>query len=58
MSLKEQLQRDGRVSAPGVFDPFSARIAEAMGFNVLYMAGYGVNATLLGLRDAAYLLLW
>ena len=30
MSLKEQLQRDGRVSAPGVFDPFSARIAEAI----------------------------
>jgi len=54
MSLKEQLQNGGRISAPGVFDPFSARIAEAMGFGVLYMTGYGVNATLLGLPDAAF----
>ena len=54
MSLKEQLQNGGRISAPGVFDPFSARIAEAMGFGALYMTGYGVNATLLGLPDAAF----
>ena len=54
MSLKEQLQNGGTVCAPGVFDPFSARIAEGMGFNVLYMTGYGVNATLLGLPDAGF----
>ena len=54
MSLKERLQKGQRISAPGVFDPFSARIAEAAGFDVLYMSGYGVNATLLGLPDAAF----
>ncbi len=54
MSLKQQLQSGQTLSAPGVFDPFSARIAESMGFNVLYMTGYGVNASLLGLPDAGF----
>ncbi len=54
MSLKEKLQAGGNISAPGVFDPFSARIAENAGFDVLYITGYGVNATLLGLPDAAF----
>ena len=54
MGLKQQLQSGRRISAPGVFDPFSARIAEAIGFDVIYMTGYGVNATLLGLPDAGF----
>ena len=54
MELKQHLKNGRRISAPGVFDPFSARIAKAIGFNVLYMTGYGVNATLLGLPDAGF----
>jgi len=38
--------------APGVYDMISARIADAMGFDALYMTGYGVTASYLGLPDA------
>jgi 2-methylisocitrate lyase-like PEP mutase family enzyme len=54
MNLKSQLANNGKISAPGVFDPFSARIAESAGFPTLYMTGYGVNATLLGQPDAGF----
>ena len=38
--------------APGVFDLVSARIAAAAGFDALYMTGYGVSASRMGLPDA------
>ena len=38
--------------APGVFDLVSARIADDAGFDALYMTGYGVAASHLGLPDA------
>ena len=41
----------GLVTAPGVYDMISAKIADAMGFSALYMTGYGVSASL-GLPDA------
>ena len=47
--------RSGRASfvvAPGVYDMISARLADAMGFRALYMTGYGVAASHLGLPDA------
>ena len=45
--------REGRfVVAPGVYDMISARVADRMGFQALYMTGYGVAASLLGLPDA------
>lgn len=37
---------------PGVYDMISARIADAVGFDALYMTGYGVTASHLGLPDA------
>jgi len=40
------------VSAPGVFDLISARIADEMDFAALYMTGYGTVASHLGLPDA------
>jgi len=40
------------VVAPGVFEMFSARIADRMGFKALYMTGYGISASYLGLADA------
>jgi 2-methylisocitrate lyase-like PEP mutase family enzyme len=54
MKLKQRLDRGEKISAPGVFDPFSAKIGENLGFEVLYMTGYGVNATLLGQPDAGF----
>ncbi len=38
--------------APGVYDMVSARIADAAGFEALYMTGYGIAASHLGLPDA------
>ena len=38
--------------APGVFDMISARVADRTGFNALYMSGYGIAASHLGLPDA------
>ena len=54
MTLRSRFDNGESISAPGVFDPFTARIAEGAGFDVLYMTGYGVNATLLGEPDAAF----
>lgn len=52
MKLRALLDRGDFISAPGVFDPLSARVAEAGGAKALYMTGYGVSASLLGKPDA------
>ena len=49
--LRAALNGEGLIVAPGVYDMISARIADGMGFPVLYMTGYGVSASL-GLPDA------
>ena len=38
--------------APGVFDLISARVADRAGFDALYMTGYGIAASHMGLPDA------
>ncbi|MDQ0140905.1 isocitrate lyase/PEP mutase family protein [Cupriavidus necator] len=38
--------------APGIFEMISAKIADRLGFDCLYMTGYGVVASYLGLPDA------
>jgi len=50
--LKQRLEQPGLIVSPGVFDMISARIADRMGFDALYMTGYGVVASYLGLPDA------
>lgn len=42
----------GLITAPGVYDMISARIADRMGFPALYMTGFGVVASHLGFPDA------
>jgi 2-methylisocitrate lyase-like PEP mutase family enzyme len=51
-ALRAALTARRFVSAPGVFDLISARIADRMGFEALYMTGYGTVASHLGLPDA------
>jgi 2-methylisocitrate lyase-like PEP mutase family enzyme len=51
-SLKKILADGQFVSAPGVYDMFSARIADQLDFKALYMTGYGVSGSYLGLADA------
>ena len=51
-SLSQRLKQDEILIAPGVFDMISAKVADSLGFDVLYMTGYGVVASHLGLPDA------
>lgn len=51
-SLKSRLSQPGLVTAPGIFDMISARVADGMGFEALYMTGFGTVASYLGLPDA------
>lgn len=51
-ALRERLNRPELVVAPGVYDMVSARIADGMGFDALFMSGYGAVASYLGLPDA------
>ena len=50
--LRERLQSDDILIAPGVFEMISAKVADRKGFEALYMTGYGVVASYLGLPDA------
>ncbi len=50
--LAQRLRQPGLVVAPGVFELISAKIADRMGFDCLYMTGYGAVASHLGLPDA------
>ena len=52
MTLRAALAAGEFVLAPGVFEMFSAKIADRMGFKALYMTGYGISASHLGLADA------
>ena len=40
------------IVAPGVYDLISAKMADRMGFDALYVTGYGLVASYLGLPDA------
>ncbi|MCI9264535.1 MAG: isocitrate lyase/PEP mutase family protein [Oscillospiraceae bacterium] len=49
--LRELLAGDKIVMAPGAYDAWSARMVEAAGFSAVYMTGYGVSASTLGMPD-------
>ena len=51
-SLKSLLKPGDLLVAPGIFDGITLRIAEKVGFDALYMTGYGTVASHLGLPDA------
>jgi 2-methylisocitrate lyase-like PEP mutase family enzyme len=51
-ALKKRLTEPKLLSVPGVFDMISAKLADAAGFDALYMTGYGIAASYLGLPDA------
>lgn len=50
--LATRLKEPGLVSVPGIYDMISAKIADGMGFDALYMTGFGVVASHLGYPDA------
>jgi 2,3-dimethylmalate lyase len=50
--FRDTLRGGAFITAPGVYDLISAKIADTMGFPALYMTGYGTVASHLGLPDA------
>ncbi len=51
-ALVKRIRAKQFTAAPGVFELISARIADSMGFDALYMTGYGTVASYLGEPDA------
>ena len=52
--LRALLQAPEFLVVPGAYDGVSARLIEKKGFRALYMTGYGVAASALGLPDVGY----
>ena len=50
-SLKQQLQQSQAILAPGVYDAFTALIAEQAGFQAVYLSGGAVSYTRFGRAD-------
>ncbi len=51
MILKQRLQEKRPLLAPGIYDAFTALIAEQSGFEALYLSGASIAYTLLGRSD-------
>ena len=51
-ALASRMKKGALVVAPGIFDMISAKIADRLGFECLYVTGYGTVASHLGLPDA------
>src|SRR5688572_6222294 len=52
--LRALVERREALVAPGAFDGVSARLVEQAGFPAVYMTGYGVAASRLGLPDLGF----
>ncbi len=50
--IKNLFKTGKLVTAPGIFDGISARMADPFNFEMLYMTGYGTVASHLGMPDA------
>lgn len=53
--LRARLATGRPVLMPGVWDAISARLCERAGFDTVFLSGYCVSGTLLGLPDYGYL---
>jgi 2-methylisocitrate lyase-like PEP mutase family enzyme len=49
--LRARLSKGPVIVAPGIYDAYGARLVEQVGFEVAYMTGNGVSASLLGRPD-------
>lgn len=49
--VREALAQHGQLIMPGVYDALSAKIAARSGFEVIFVTGYSLSATLLGEPD-------
>ncbi len=53
--LRELLQRKEILVAPGAFDALSAKLIESVGFEAVYMTGFGTAASIFGVPDIGLL---
>jgi 2-methylisocitrate lyase-like PEP mutase family enzyme len=53
--LRELIERSGITVVPGAYDAFSARLIEEVGFDAVYMTGFGTAASTLGYPDIGLL---
>ena len=49
--IRQSLKQQGQLIMPGVYDALSAKIAARAGFEVIFITGYSLSATLLGEPD-------
>lgn len=54
-SLAARLAQPGILTVPGAYDALSARIAARAGFEAVYMTGFGVSGSTLGMPDLGLL---
>jgi 2-methylisocitrate lyase-like PEP mutase family enzyme len=50
--LRDALTAKQFITAPGIFDMITAKVADGMGFTALYATGFGTVASHLGIADA------
>ncbi len=53
--IRDLLAAGGTVNMPGVYDALTARLAAETGFEVLFVSGYSVAASRLGMPDLGYI---
>src|SRR5262245_57474675 len=53
-SLRQLVERREGLVVPGAYDALSARLVEQAGFPAVYMTGFGVSASRLGLPDLGF----
>jgi 2,3-dimethylmalate lyase len=51
-ALKQSFAAKKFIVAPGIYDMISAKVADGMGFDCLYVTGFGTVASYLGVPDA------
>ncbi len=54
-NLREMLKSKKPLVVPGVYDAISAKIAERVGFDVMFQTGYGTSATMFGMPDYGFI---
>ncbi|MDL5363355.1 oxaloacetate decarboxylase [Halalkalicoccus sp. NIPERK01] len=54
-ALRERLESDEILACPGVHDPLTAAVADSVGFDAIYMTGYGTSLSKIGYPDAGFI---
>lgn len=54
-NLKSMLKSKKPLVIPGVYDALGAKIAQKVGFDVMFQTGYGTSATLFGMPDYGFI---